>query len=604
MEFKSKAIFFYFFVAYAFLVVLRMGYVSFIMDPITLRSRIKIDRGDILDRNGKILATSVPRYNIYLNNKKKPKLPVKKITSIMGLPLKWTNSLQENRVFLLKKYLNDDDAKELKKLGEEALLFERVAERVHPYKDYFSTTIGIVDRQSLGVSGLEKSMDTFLSSVNLPIQNVVTTIDIDLQIAVEKSLIETILEFNADQGMVLVQDISSAKILSMASLLNPNDSNYQSVNLLNPNVSQVLEPGSILKVFFIAYLLENKFYSLKQTFKCRGSLRLVGGETVKCTGVHGDVNFNDIMRYSCNSAIIQATDIVSRKGIYDFLYHCRFGHPTGIRLPSEAKSIIREPKDWGIRTTATIPIGHGIALTPIQIISSFSALLNKGVYTKPSIIQKVITKEISPKTNVFTKTPSKRIFSPSTSEVVTDLLGYGTMSDATGRKARYGEYTPIGKTGTSQLVNFGRGGGYLTNSYNAIFMGAYPKKNARFSVLVIINNPKLSHYGGEVAAPLFSSLLPDLFTAYGLTREIPKWIDNVSLHSQTHSLRFKNHLMPNFKDKSLRDVLINLQKMRKVFRFKNLSFEVVIKGRGLVVDQNPLPGNVVKDKSTITIYLK
>ena len=158
MELRSPKIFLYLFILSLALAALRMGYITFIMDSIQLKDRLKLDRGDILDRNGNILATSVPAYSIYINNKKKPPLPRKKITKIIGLKPHWTNRLQSNEVFLLKRYLSQAKAKELKQLGQEALLFEKVLQRVHPYGNHLSHTLGLVDVHSTGLSGLEKSM--------------------------------------------------------------------------------------------------------------------------------------------------------------------------------------------------------------------------------------------------------------------------------------------------------------------------------------------------------------------------------------------------------------------------------------------------------------
>ncbi len=588
------------------LALFRLGYIVFVMDPIKLRNRLVLDRGNILDRNEKIIATSFPAYNIYVNNKKLPLLPQKKITKITELNPSWTNKLLTNKVFLLKRYLENDKARKLMKLKQDSLLFEKVFKRVHPYQNHLSHTIGMIDNHSLGISGIEKSMQSYLSSLNSPIQDVITTIDIELQKAVEKQLKKTIFEFEADKGMVLVQDIDSGKIRAMASIPTFDYNNVSQEiknNILNHNITAILEPGSLLKIFFIAYLIENNYYSLTKVFNCQGDLRLIDGEVVNCTGVHGEVDFAKIIKYSCNSGIIQATDILKRKAIYDFLYHCRFGSLTGIKIPLESKGIIRKPKDWGIRTTATIPIGHGIAVTPIQIISSFSALLNDGVYVSPRIIEKTVTRGVVNITNEVLSKPVKKLFSSKTSKIIIDLLGYGTGENSTGEKASYEEYTPIGKTGTSQLVDFNRGG-YLTNSYNAMFIGAYPPKKPLFTTLVIVNNPKLSYYGGKVAAPLFSRLLPDLFSAYGLKQDIPKWVDNLSLKTSATYLDFKNHQMPNFKGKSLRDVLISLHKMRLIFQAKDLHFEVTIKGHGQVIKQNPAPGAFVENKSDIIIYLK
>ena len=606
MEFRFSKAFWYFFVGCMLLAVFRLGYVIFVMDPIKLRSGLIFDRGDILDRNGKILATSIPTYNIYVNNKTLPPLPKKRITKITGVDPSWTNQLITNKVFLLKRYLAKDKAQQLRKLRQDSLLFEKVYQRVHPFQNHFSHALGMVDHHSLGISGIEKSMHAYLSPENPPRQDVITTIDIELQKAVEKQLKKTIREFRASKGMVLVQDIASGEIRVMASIPTfdyDKAAKELKDNVLNPNITAILEPGSLLKVFFIAYLIEHNHYNLDQTFNCQGELRLIDGEVINCTGVHGEVNFAKIIQYSCNSGIIQATDILKRKEIHDFLYHCQFGRQTGIKIPLESKGIIRKPKDWGIRTTATIPIGHGFAAPPIQIISSFSALLSDGVYVPPRIIDKIITKGLVHITNDWPTKPVKRLFSSKTSKLITFLLGYGTTTNSTGSLARYGEYIPIGKTGTSQLVNFDRGG-YLTNSYNAMFIGAYPPEKPLFTALVILNDPKLSHYGGKVAAPLFSELLPDLFSAYGLKQAVPQWVDNPSLKSKSDYLNFKNHQMPDFRKKSLRDVLIGIHKMRLIFQTKDLSFDVKIKGHGLVVKQHPAPGEFVKNKSEIVIYLK
>ncbi|MBL8992346.1 MAG: PASTA domain-containing protein, partial [Spirochaetia bacterium] len=481
-----------------------------------------------------------------------------------------------------------------------------VYKREYPQGKLLAQTVGFTGYEGLGFMGVERTYQDLLSSNDTSIY---LTIDSSLQFVAEKALEEAIIGYHARGGVVVIQDPRSGKILSLAASpsFDPNAFETTDETLFrNAAVSEPVEPGSIFKIFFIAHLLDRFQLDLdKPYFYCEEETVLGNGEVIRDFKSYGWVGFRDIVKYSINGGIIQATRGLSKREMYDFLWSAQFGQTTGIDLPFEHKGILRPTKEWGIRTAANIPMGQGVAVTSIQLISSFSALVNGGVYHKPYVLERYTAPARfgGMATNWTEASASRRIVSVDASKRVTSLLSYGTMRGSTGYRARESGYDAGGKTSTSQQVNLIEGG-YFSNRFNALFIAAFPEEEPRATVLVVIFDPQDAHSGGQVAAPVFARLVPDLIRFAGLpTKGKMETYQNRILKIAREETRTKGNLVPDFRGLSLRSALALGQSLRREVESHSFNVRVESSGSGYVRNQSPAPGTPVTGDTLIRLVL-
>jgi cell division protein FtsI/penicillin-binding protein 2 len=227
--------------------------------------------------------------------------------------------------------------------------------------------------------------------------------------------------------------------------------------------------------------------------------------TIHDTGVHGLVNFRQVLEQSCNMGMVKAVSRIDNALLYDKLRALGFGELTGINLPGEARGILRNPQDWSGLSKYVMAIGQEISATPLQLVTAASAIANKGVLMQPRIVQRVEKSDGTLLTE-YKPTPLRRAIGEETAEELLDIL-VGVLSDrGTGYKARLDGYTIAGKTGTAQIADTVNGG-YLDGQFFASFVGFLPVPNPRITILVTLDRPLGEVYGGQTAAPIFRNIV-------------------------------------------------------------------------------------------------
>ena len=589
--------------------------------------------GSIEDSNGNILAYSLPKYNLYVNPKK---IISQFDREVLGELIDLTKvdttyvakKINKNKVFLLKRFFDKEKINDIYNLKANFLLIDKVYQRIYPNKDLLSHVIGFAGFDGIGLSGIEFSYRNKLSYTNLTKVSesikIKLNIDRDLQQSIEKQLEKTVKESEAKSGVAIVLEVLTGKVVVMANY--PTfDLNYfykESPEMFRSQaVSELVEPGSIFKAFAVAYLIEyKKVNPYEKRYFCQGDYKLSNGEIIKSTGVHGRVSLKDVLKYSCNSGIIQAMEDVSKDEFYNFLKMFGLGGKTKIDLPGEIKSILPEPKDWGIRTKATIPMGHGIALSPLHILSAFSALVGDGYLYSPRIVDSISFYEGEEMIEKEAVNPQLigKVLSEETSRKMVDLLVYGTVKGSTGYLSRKSGLKEVfGKTSTSQRVNLQKGG-YYKDRYHSLFAGGYPKSAPKYTIIVLMTEPKNDHSGGRVAAPFFSKVVEEIARAYHLTDErVVEKRDNIDFAKVKSSTNlvvfnelsknmFDNRLkkIPNFKGLSLRKTMVLLFDFISNQKVKGIKVNYKIYGSGFVYKQIPLAGKSIKNEEVIEIFFK
>lgn len=567
-------------------------------------------RGSIMSRDRSILSISVDNYKLFIKKTESlEELPLEEIASIVDMEKEEIVSLlnaKEKGLVLIKEGVGRENISKLQKLDNKNIIVDSVPKRNHPYPTLLSHTLGFINRDNQGVAGLEKYYNDFLLSGNKSEErNLILSVDYELQKHVEKMLDRKINDVEAAGGFVIIEDIKTGFIRSLAFRPNFNLDNFAKENpshFINQVVSGVAEPGSVMKSFFIAYLLDNKLVGLDDTFETNGQIQLINGEVIRDTAPAGSYNLARIIERSSNAGMISAMDKVSKEAMMDFLKKAYFFQKTGIDLPAETNNLIPPIGDWGIRTAATVPLGHGIALSPISVVATFSALLNNGVFIEPRIVE---AKEINIDgriTSIPTEMKKRApIISEETSKTLVSLLLNGTKAGSTGSKANHGKYVSIGKTGTSVLVDVQKRS--YTNKYYTFFLGAYPSDEPQFAIFVGINKPQKEHGGGSVAAPLYGDVIE--MAAKRLSEKNDQKVEQIKNEDLTYSRDFKFYAkdaMPSFVGLSLRDALIASQRLKSHLESNDVFIFIRTEGsKGYVKKQSIRAGTQITNGMNLVL---
>jgi len=398
--------------------------------------------------------------------------------------------------------------------------------REYPYGTLAAPTLGFVQIDGFrmhGVFGLEETEGKLLAGVDgfeskeidarrnaIPEHSrridpqdgtdIFLTLDRNIQMAAEEALAKAVQGTHAKGGQCVVMDPNTGEVLALASYpaWDANDPGKSTVPLVNPVVSHFYEPGSIFKVVAVMAALEEGLVHDGQIFTyCSGAFG-VGNRTVhEAHNAHGKVDVGRLLEQSCN---IGAAMLALKLGPEKFLYWCDrlgFGRPTGIELRNESPgSLNRHNAMTAHITLANMGFGQSMAVTPLQMAAAYSVVANGGNYVQPHLIKYRLRPD---GTREAVKVTPRRVCSPETAKL---MRGYfeRVVTKGTGKLAKIPGYRVAGKTGTAQKAGVGgfRGGRAIGS-----FIGFMPADKPRLTIVVLIDEPQTSHYGGVVAAPVF-----------------------------------------------------------------------------------------------------
>ncbi len=497
---------------------------------------IKAERGEIVDRDNTPLALSKDTWELDINpselSEEDKRSALSKIPKILKIDEeKFYSLLRDQSVYVrISTSLDDEQKNAIESLNiKNGVAITPTKKRVYPYNSLASNLIGFIGTDEQGLSGLEYKFDSYLKGIdgslyfpsnsNKPIlpgystfaidsqkgNTVQLTIDINIQYQIEKNLVETIQETNAKSGVVIVMNPKTGEILGMASYPNFNPNNLAEINnnnVINRAIQINYEPGSVLKPIIAAAALEEETLRTDEDFYCKGYLN-VKDRVLHCWQTHGEEHgLNEIMRNSCDVAFIEIGLNLGKTKLYNYLTKFGFGRPTNIELPGEEKGILADVENVGDVELATISFGQGIAVTPIQLITAFSAIANNGIEMKPTIIKKITDHNNNVIYN-FSPTAKKTVLSPKVANEVMDALE-AVVSDKGVPQAKIEGYSVAGKTGTAQKPS--QDGGYSDTKLIYSFCGIVPANDPEVVILTIIEETEEPGYSLYIAAPLFQKI--------------------------------------------------------------------------------------------------
>lgn len=494
---------------------------------------IEGERGNIYDRNLKKLVVNVNIQSLFAIPPKieNPRETALKISLILNLETKEVlDKLNQKRPFVwIKRKLNETEVEEIKKLNLEGLDFLKESKRFYPKKYLASNLMGFVGIDNQGLEGLELFFDQELKGLpglvvlerdalggKIPLSikelnthrdgnSIVLTIDEFIQYITEEALDKAFQRYKAKAGVAIVVEPKTGEVLAMAvrPSYDPNYFNKYTLDLWrNLAITNTYEPGSTFKIVTIATALEEGVVKLDDQFYCNGWTNY-NGHIFHDIHQHGSQNLTDIVKNSCNVGIIQAGTRLEQKVFEKSIRNFGFGMLTEINLPGEANGLIRSSKDWSKMSLASISIGQEISVTPIQLIMAISAIANRGTLMKPLIVKEILDSNQN-SVKVFKPKPVRQVVSAETALTMTKILEQ-VVIDGTGMEAKLDEYQVAGKTGTGQIFDFATGK-YSNSAYTSLFVGYVPAENPKISILILLDQPKGSYYGGTVAAPVFKEI--------------------------------------------------------------------------------------------------
>jgi len=450
-------------------------------------------------------------------------------------------------------------AQRVRELNLKGVGFQQEFKRFYPNNDLAAQVLGYVGTDDTGLGGLEREFDDemhgepghmltavdakrhVMSSVEsepMPGENLVLSIDANIQYMAERALDAQMAKMKALHGTVVVQDPHTGQILALAisPRFNPNDSRHmQPGSLTDLAVSDVYEPGSTFKLVTYATALDAAGVQPTDIVDCQGGSMTMYGRTL-----HDDNHEKHFGAVTVQYALEHSSDVgaakmalkVGPETFYKYIRGFGFGDRSGIELPSETRGLLRSPRNWGSTSILSLAIGQEVGVTPVQLVSMVSTLANGGVYMPPHVLLQS-TDEMKgdarlqpvafhPENELPAKLPdgAHRVVTEMTAAKMRSMME-GIVTEGTGRNAALNGYSAGGKTGTAQKVD------PVTHTYShtnlvASFAGFAPVSSPVVSIAVVIDNPTVgSRYGAETSAPVFRTVAQQVLEYLGVPHDQP-----------------------------------------------------------------------------------
>lgn len=586
---------------------------------------IPAERGLIYDRNNVLLVYNRPDVSFFVDLRMisaKAKQDVAKLFSkTLGKSTNYYLKLMsgKKKTICLEKKVPVEKSSALKELKRVGYFFKDDPTRVYHYNNLASHLLGYINHDSKGVMGVSEFFEESLkgkdgsrlvdknaigeivtvaddnSNPAIPGNNIYLTIDKNYQLILEEELRNGISLYGGASATGIIMNPNTGEILAIANVddFNPNEYwKYNDFQRRNRAITDTYEPGSTFKSFTLASLIDQKLCRLNENINVENGHYKFKNVNIRDTHPFNTLNVTGVFEQSSNIGFAKLVQRIDDEKFFKYLRGFGFGNYTSVTLPGETPGRLRKPNEWSKVSKAYLSFGYEISVTPIQMITAYSALINGGILYEPQII----SREISNDGNLISEFAPKevrRVISEETSKIMRNLLA-GVVKNGTGKKA-FSELIQVGgKTGTSQKLVDGK---YSRSEYNSSFIGFFPVENPQVVCFILINSPDQGKYGGLVAAPIFKNVAErlvttdtDKFQQYlnpELLRNL-KFVDEQNfdeknIRSETSNVEMKKitlsdeNIMPDLKNCSVKDAIFILTKLGIKYR---------INGSGIIVSQS------------------
>ncbi len=607
--------------------------------------KVPPNRGTIYDRNLEELAMSVEVDSVFAQprNVKDAFAASKTLAPLLSVErrrLSRKMGSEANFVWLRRQVdLNDAQRAKIQKLPGIGMHKEK--RRYYPVKSLAANLVGFAGVDSDGLEGVELYYDKYLKGAQATVRagkdargklllyedmdeavrgmDVILTIDKTIQYIAEKALQKSLLSTGARSGVVIVMDPHTGEVLAMANAptFDPNEfTRFKPGQWRNRAITDTFEPGSTIKAFLLASVVEEGLLGPNDIFFCENGKYKVADRIFHDTKEHGWLSVKNILKLSSNIGAAKMGETIGGKKYYSYLKSVGFGDRTGIELPGESRGLLRNQSRWSGVTLHTVSFGQGMSVTPLQLASAFSALANGGYLMEPRIVKRIknsggdVLKETSP-------VVVRRAVSEETARVVTDVLTSVTEAGGTGELALPGNgFKVAGKTGTAQKPDLIKGG-YAKGKYVSSFVGYLPARDPRLTILVVIDEPVGVRVGGLIAAPVFSEIARETLAYMGVFPEGKEGkggkegkrrgekFDNYGIEIIQVNARGKLGGRQNDSGDPLKVPDFSGKTMRSVLRVAGKrAFDVSVVGSGRAVSQKPEAGKMLPDTGAVTVVFQ
>ncbi|HXC92551.1 MAG TPA: penicillin-binding protein [Geobacteraceae bacterium] len=597
-------------------------------------------RGAIFDSTNSALAVSIEMDSLYAEPRNMENIPetAARLAPLIGMTKEeLVKKMRGNKGFVwLARRLTPEVASAVRKLDIDGIGFVKEPKRFYPNAEIGSHVVGFTGLDPEGLEGVERKFDsTLLGNTGFMVterdalgrdigtrgmmmksassgQSLALTIDKNIQYIAEKELAAAVESSRGKGGIAIVMDPQTGKLLAMANYptFNPNSFGKSPPQALrNRAISDSFEPGSTMKVFLIAAALEEKVVKPEDGFNCENGSYNIGGRTIHDTHKFGRLSVGDILKHSSN---IGAAKIGARLGperLYGYLRGFGFGTKSNIDLPGEVAGYLRNKSQWYGVDLATISFGQGLSISAIQLATAMSVIANGGSLMQPYVVDRIMDAKGNP-VKQFSPVIKQQVVSPETARSVAKMMEGVAAEGGTGASASVDGFKVAGKTGTAQKADPVTKG-YSQDKRTASFVGFIPADQPRLTILVVIDEPKTSPYGGVVAAPAFSAIAKQSLCYLRVSPNQPlknksgiieakkdtpmtEDVAEDTVEVTPDSQHLSGLIMANFRGMSMRQVLQMMEK-------RGLNIRLI--GSGRVIEQSPPPGRKITPSDPVWVRL-
>ncbi|MBS3819158.1 penicillin-binding protein 2 [bacterium] len=510
-----------------------------VMEQNQFKKTITPKRGTIYDLKGNILARSLPRKSVFYtpSNTQTPSQQFQKVLKLRRILNLSSEEVQKIRTRIqkkdpfiwIKRKVTPETAQKVKQMDIDRIHFMEENKRFYPHRSLGAQLLGRVNIDEEGQSGVElaynevlegekglhlvlrdaRKKDYRFQTLKQPVEgkDLILTVDETIQYIAEKELEKTVQKFKANWGTVVVSRPSTGEILAMANYprfdLNHPPSNLSKLLRSDRNkaIHHTFNPGSTFKIITASAALESHRVNPSDSFDCSKGYIRCSGNIIRDHKKMGILSFPEVIIHSSNVGAVKIGRNTGEKILYQTIKSFGFGEKTGIDLPAEEKGIFRSLPHWSKVSLNYLSIGYEISVTALQMLQAINTIANKGECPTPHVLKKIL-----PSSEQAYSIPSKyqRVISENTAGKLCNIL-HKVVQKGTGQAARIRGYSAAGKTGTAQKYDPSLGT-YTSSSHTASFIGFVPVHKPAISMVVVVDGPQGTYYGGKVAAPLFQRI--------------------------------------------------------------------------------------------------
>ena len=598
---------------------------------------IKAERGSIKDRNGEVLSYTQDDVSFFVDTRmlsaaSKQKV-AKKFSEVFGKSeAHYLKMMTKKGNVYLEQKAPREKLSQFKNFVVDGFVSVEDPTRVYSYGSRAAHVLGYVNKNLIGIDGIERMYDNYLTGQDgllfaerdvqgriltfrddltrnpVPGDDIYLTINTRYQKILEEELKKGIDKFGAKSGVGILMNPNTGEILALANCPTYLPSQYGDKSFTNDMrrnraLTDTYEPGSTMKAITMAMLLDKNLVKPNEIIDTENGRYKIANASVIDVHKYKELTATEILEYSSNVGMTKLSNRIDERTFYKYLRDFGFGNATAINLPSESAGYLKKPGEYSKLSKPFMSFGYEIAVTPLQMVSAFSAIVNGGTLYQPRIVDKIETYDGKVIQQFETK-KIRNVIDSKTSDKLKELL-LGVVENGTGKLARVDNMLIGGKTGTAQKFKDGK----YVKDYNASFIGFFPADKPEVVGLILITSPETGKYGGTVAAPIYGEVAKRIIeediniipsdtkivrkeeSVENILKFLSEEADPVMLetadigdifHKELAQTEIENRTtMPNLTNKSIRDALAVLNE---------LGVRYDVEGSGKVVSQSIAPG--------------